>query len=565
MRDDYRDRLERTGTGRCRRECHRSVRRHKGVAADREQQCERDVASRWPGARFVCHARASIRDVRVDRPDAGAAQSASSGPRRERLIAMSIAAALVLARSFVFLRYESSFFDSDQAIVGLMAKHLEEGRAFPLFFYGQSYLLAVEAWLAAPLFWVAGASVATLRASLVLTNLAVAMLLIAGLERWGGLRPLLGLAAIVFFAFAPPYTAALLVQANGANIEPFLFVLLLWIVRRRPLWFGAILAVGFLTREFTIYAVPVILAGQLWDRSLFRSDAVQHWLLIAVVFFAVWQGVHALRPFADLMGPGTRGQLLRGFAASQFDNLSNRASFVAAEIPSRSAAMLLHDLPRLLGASVVEETVARQGHDWMFWPLVAGLTAAMLRTGFVLTWGRGPRVHLSAFGWYVLGVGVASAVGYVASRPVSAVIDRYFLLGLFIPAGIVAIFLAHEPDRWPRRAMLSLVLIWTLASGVDHVRLLQRVRGTAAPDPSRALADALVARGVHTAEAGYWRAYKLTFLSGERVKIASNDFIRIDEYQNLAAAEGDRLIGIREEPCPRGEKIAGWYLCQPPP
>jgi hypothetical protein len=503
--------------------------------------------------------------VRVDRLDAGAAQSAPPGPGRERLIALSLAAALVLLRSFVFLRYESSFFDSDQAIVGLMAKHLEEGRAFPLFFYGQTYLLAVEAWLAAPLFWVAGASVATLRASLVLTNLAVAMLLIAGLERWGGLRPLLGLAAIVFFAFAPPYTAALLVQANGANIEPFLFVLVLWTVRRRPLWFGAILAVGFLTREFTIYAVPVILVGQLWDRSLFRAETVQRWLLTAVVFFAVWEGVQALRPFADLMGPGTRGQLLRGFAASQFDNLSNRASFVAAEIPARGTAMLFHNLPRLLGASVVDETVARQGHDWMFWLLAAGLSAAVLRTGFIFVRGARLGVERSAFGWYVLGLGVISAVGYVASRPASAVIDRYFLLGVFIPVGVVAVFLVHEPNRWPRQAMLSLVLIWTLASGFDHLRLLQRVRGTAVPDASRALADALVARGIHTAEAGYWRAYKLTFLSGERLKIASNDFVRIDEYQNLAAAEGDRLIGIREQPCPGGERLAGWYLCHQPP
>ena len=35
-------------------------------------------------------------------------------------------------------------FDADQAIVGLMAKHISEGRAFPVFFYGQSYLLGAR-------------------------------------------------------------------------------------------------------------------------------------------------------------------------------------------------------------------------------------------------------------------------------------------------------------------------------------------------------------------------------------------------------------------------------------
>jgi len=500
--------------------------------------------------------------MRVERRDARAAPSVSPTIRRERLVALSIGLALVLARSFVFLRYESSFFDSDQAIVGLMAKHLEEGRAFPLFFYGQTYLLAVEAWLAAPLFWIAGASVGTLHASLVLTNLAVTALLIVGLERWGGLRPLYGLVAAAFFAFAPPYTAALLVQANGANIEPFLFVLLLWTVRSRPLWFGAILAVGFLTREFTVYAVPVIVIGQIWDRSLFRAESVRRWLLTAVAFFAVWECVQALRPFADLMGPGTRGQLLHGFAGSPFDNLSGRASFVLTELPGRGVAMVFHQLPRLLGATAVEEAVGRQGRDWMFWPLIGGLIAAMLRTLFVLVRGTRRSLRPSAFGWYVLGLGVMGAAGYVASRPLPNVIDRYFLLVVFIPVGATAVFLAHEPSLWLRRAMLSLVLTWTACSGVDHVRLLERHRRSPEPDALRTLADALVARRVRVAEAVYWRAYKLTFLSGERVKVASNDFIRIAEYQDLAAAEGDRLIGIREEPCAGGERIADWFLCR---
>ena len=74
-----------------------------------------------------------------------------------------IAAALVIARSLVFTIYEHADFDSDQAIVGLMAKHLSEGRAFPLFFYGQTFMLGVEAWLMAPVFWVMGPTVAALK------------------------------------------------------------------------------------------------------------------------------------------------------------------------------------------------------------------------------------------------------------------------------------------------------------------------------------------------------------------------------------------------------------------
>src|SRR5687768_13604782 len=47
--------------------------------------------------------------------------------------------------------------DGDECIAGLMAKHLAEGRAFPVFFYGQTYGLAlVEAPTAAAVYLVAG-------------------------------------------------------------------------------------------------------------------------------------------------------------------------------------------------------------------------------------------------------------------------------------------------------------------------------------------------------------------------------------------------------------------------
>jgi hypothetical protein len=159
---------------------------------------------------------------------------ASDHRRRERLLALGVAAGLVVYRSLVFLWWEQSHFDADQAIVGLMAKHLNEGRAFPLFFYGQQYLLGVESWIVAPFFAALGISVLTLKLPLLLMNLAAATLLIVGLDRYAGVRPAVGLLAAVFSLVPPPGTASRLVQANGCNIEPFLYVLALWALRDRP-------------------------------------------------------------------------------------------------------------------------------------------------------------------------------------------------------------------------------------------------------------------------------------------------------------------------------------------
>ena len=92
--------------------------------------------------------------------------------------ALVAAAVLVIARSAVFLIWEEAAFDSDQAIFGLMARHIAEGRAAPVFIYGDRYMLAVQAWLAAPLFAIAGSSVAILKAPVVLVNVATAVLLV---------------------------------------------------------------------------------------------------------------------------------------------------------------------------------------------------------------------------------------------------------------------------------------------------------------------------------------------------------------------------------------------------
>ena len=95
-------------------------------------------------------------------------------------------------RTLVFVFFDAVF-DADQAIVGLMAKHMAEGRTLPVFQYGQDYQLGIEAWLAAPIFWLFGPSVLALKLPLLGINIALAVLLIALLERELGLRPWLGL------------------------------------------------------------------------------------------------------------------------------------------------------------------------------------------------------------------------------------------------------------------------------------------------------------------------------------------------------------------------------------
>ena len=453
------------------------------------------------------------------------------------MLALCVAAALVLLRSWVFVAYEQAFFTSDQAIVGLMAKHIGEGRAFPLFFYGQSYLMATEAYVAAPFLWVGGATVGALHASLVVWNLAVAGLLIVGLQRFAGVRPLFGLVASAVFLFAPPETSALLTEAQGGSIEPFFYVLALWWLRRRPLALGLVLGLGFLNREFTLYAVPGLILADLWERRSLRAPFWRHWILAFVAFAAVWQGAMALQPYADFMGPGSRGQMLRGYPGSQLASVSQRTTMSIGEFPARAAAAAGRFLPLLMGGVQYQDS-ARQGRDWARWPILLAMAAMVLRVV------QRMRASPFSFAYYLLCTGLVSLVAFSLVRTPTEGTLRYVLMLLFLPMGLIATLLSIEPNRIVRGAVCALVAVWMIGSGVDHVAYAHRYLAGETNDV-RVLADGLVANGVTVARAPYWIAYKLTFMTEEKVKVASTDFVRIDEYQRLADEAGPSVPEIR--------------------
>ncbi|ROT32511.1 hypothetical protein [Micromonospora sp. HM5-17] len=90
----------------------------------------------------------------------------STGPTRWRPGAGQVAVALgVLGVGYRLgaLLAEVPPTNSDEAVTGLVAAHVAQGREFPLFFYGQYYMGALESYLAAPLFALVGSSTLALR------------------------------------------------------------------------------------------------------------------------------------------------------------------------------------------------------------------------------------------------------------------------------------------------------------------------------------------------------------------------------------------------------------------
>src|SRR3990170_3565645 len=81
---------------------------------------------------------------------------------RPQCLALILALAMAAAVKSALLLTHSVPFNSDEAIVGLMARHILRGER-PTFFYGQAYLGSLDAWLVAGVFSVFGPSTLGIR------------------------------------------------------------------------------------------------------------------------------------------------------------------------------------------------------------------------------------------------------------------------------------------------------------------------------------------------------------------------------------------------------------------
>jgi hypothetical protein len=488
-------------------------------------------------------------------------------------IAIAAAVALVLARSAVFLIWEQSAFDSDQAIFGLMAKHIAEGRSFPVFIYGDRYMLAMQAWLAAPLFALFSPSVALLKLPVVFVNVAAAALLIWILVRDAGLRPMIALLASLFFILAPPVVAKLLVETGGGNPEPFLYVLLLWVLRRRPVAFGLLLGLGFFHREFTVYGATAIVLISLLDDHRLTVARLQAAAIAATAFLLVSQLVTTAYAFSTPFGPGSTS----GFAIDSTSAAGARYCWN----PDSVAPSLMRLFTQYFGVpfGAVNEPMVDYGvRSYLaagipgvssFWPMLGLLFAAALgRVAWIaVREKRAPWQGPGAVGLFLLLIALQSGMIYAVARcgRLEAATFRYALLTLYAGVGVAVLYLVYERNRVLRRVAVVVILAWAATSAASHTRLWHEYLTSAPGNPHRAIADYLVRNHVRYARADYWTAYAATFLAKEQVVIASTDTVRISSYQDQVGVHDKEAPVVQRQPC-AGEGIRAtdvYWVCAP--
>ncbi len=468
------------------------------------------------------------------------------------------AVALVLLRSAVPLVLERSL-DSDQAVVGLMAKHLSEGRAFPLFFYGQHYMLGVQAWIAAPFFWLGGPTAIMLRLPLLLINAGLVVALLATFVRYG-LRPMQAFIVVLPLAITTPVMSDALLRPLGAAIEPFAWVALLWALRARPVWWGMVLVVGTLHREFVIYALPALGLAQWWSHRWWTARDAARALAGAVV---VWVAIDLLKRQINVYGPAG-GDFVAESLLLQPQQIAQWLSLDA--WGSRVVDLATRGVPDMFGARSYRLadyhglfSALSVGSAWAGLALGAALLLATIR---LLPHWRRPSAGGDGLAVYLAAIGACALCGYGLNGGIdleAMPVVRYALFVLYLPIGILLAFFQRERHPLVVRGVSALVAAWAILTAVDAGRVIHEYRTTPPASPHREMADFLVRSGITHARAQYWDAYVITFLAREQAIVASTGKLRIAAYR--AAADADpHTVELERQPCTTGPHVSAWCV-----
>lgn len=438
------------------------------------------------------------------------------------LVPAAIILLAVLFRAWL-IAVDGVSFDSDEAIVGLMARHIIQGEPIPAFFYGQAYMGSLDAILVAGGFVLGGESVATMRAvqlMLVACGLIAAYALALTVTRRERIARLALLLLALPIALAALYTTATLGGYNEIALFGSVILLLGWQVtveRRREGWrwalLGLLTGVGWWTNGAIVTpALVVVVLGV-------RYRVWRDWrgvLLAAALFVlgsAPWWVYNLRHDWAAL------DFLVGGYGAG---------GAVATLSPLDSlVALLLLGLPALYGLRLPWEA----GFALTPWTLLAALVylalVADLIAGWIARWGSQytpePDGIRRARGWVWLVFGVFAGV-FVFSSFADAT-GRY-LIPLWVPAAIGVALGLERMDRRSRTLAAAGLLVLLAAQTITVIdatrtptglqpQLVARLQIPRGHDQD--VLDFLRAHDYTHGYAGYWTAYRLAFKAHEDV------------------------------------------------
>ena len=476
-----------------------------------------------------------------------------------------------LARLVMLVRYEFvsggevDVYLADEGVVGLMGMHILEGRELPVFFYGQDYLGALEAYLVAASFALFGVGFGSLR----LVPFGASLLLLALVYRFTRRTYSVDAArwATALVSVAPVYFLQWNLKARGGFVEHIVLLVIVMALFWRCYLYGE--RNSRLATALGLVAGVALWVNQLMLAYLAVFAALLAWLgdrrSIAVLTAATALGAsllisyNVMYPLATARSLGRKAVVLNRVPVEQRDE-----DWVLRGVAKRFEAMrhgadklgLVFGVPpregvERLGLTPAElQGTALTGFRRMLWPIPVLLFGwavfASVRRRRLISERRLASEPLLALLLFVTFV-----VGYVSPR---------YMLPAYPLAAIMAAVLMIGSEGYRRSAAISgiaFVLVFNVLGWAD---LFGRPAANVAvvnDDDGRGdrLLAALEQQGLTRCySAG--PLYHLVFASGERVVMSPLQKDRYPAYNDEVEASPSVCYVFREDQQKKRQHIA---------
>jgi hypothetical protein len=506
---------------------------------------------------------------------------------RGRWASLLLVTALTVAARLPFLIRGDQFFDSDEAVEGLMARHVGLGE-LPVFMWGQSYKGVPEVYVAAAAFTVAGASVVALKATTLLFFTAFVACYFVLIDELLSRR--VAWLASLFLILCPPVLVHWSLSGSAEIAITLLTGTVLMLAAER--WrqtraLGALavacVAVGFglWVQQFIVYYLVALAAVMLRPGSgsrrwgplrLFLGLSVIYGLLGVVAFFTagfdlpagigvhhpqklwrlagVFLAIWAAGRWLETLTNRERIVAVAGFAIGYGPALAFRLRAAGGGLPPLSRADI-HSLPGIIGLTMrgmLPMIAGFAGPTSDLLPVPKALAILMVVT-IALSYAAPKHARATRIFHIFL---VSTPLIVLASGSYSDVQRYRYLMPIF--AALPAIYATGVEAAWDWHRAAGVALGGALLATFAVQQLVWS--RTLGPDrESRAVLACLNQQGVDRAYADYWLSYKLTFLSGETIIVAPSDGLdRYPAYTALVRA-ADHAPTIVRPPGPDPEVV----------
>ncbi len=423
-------------------------------------------------------------------------------------------------------------FNADEAVVGLMARHILQGK-FPIFFYGQAYMGSLDAWIISLGFLIFGQHVWVIRLVQMLIYLgtlvttALIAKTMAGNWRTGAIAA--WLMAIPTINVTLYTTASLGGYGEAMLIGNIIVLVSLRIANNiidsnfwKWLFLGLFVGLGFWAFGFTlVYAIPSLIwliwrlisaikSGQVNQSSMGRIAKYTGAILIGGIIGSI-----PLLYYAFINGVNGLMSELQGSAIAGVEQLS-----YIAQIGQHIWSLLV------LGSTVIFGIRPPWEVRWLALPL---LPYAMVFWLGAISFGVHTSVkeHQSKPGWLLLvSVVVCVLLGFVMTPFGADPSGRYFVV-LMAPLAILAaemISWLHNRMGYWSLGLVGLILIYNLVATIQCAHQYPPGITTQFYEISQVdhrydqeLIKFLESHDEKQGYTNYWVSYPLAFLSEERL------------------------------------------------